>query len=68
MVPPVRPRISAAWRRTFSGFSPSSGAEEPVLSLDASGELQIWFQNNNRWGCNAYDSAFGANYHFAIAN
>jgi hypothetical protein len=48
------------------GFSPSSGTSQPVLQLDASGDLQIWFQNNNLWGCNAYDSAFGKNYHFAV--
>ena len=48
------------------GFSPSGGTEQPVLALDASGDLQIWFQNNSVWGCNAYDSDFGRNYHFAI--
>ncbi len=48
------------------GFSPSSGSSQPVLALDASGDLQIWFQNNSVWGCNAYDSDFGKNYHFAI--
>lgn len=48
------------------GFSPSGGTAEPVLALDASGDLQIWFQNNDRWGCNAYDSDFGKNYHFAV--
>ena len=48
------------------GFSPSSGTEQPVLALDASGDLQIWFQNNSVWGCSAYDSDFGKNYHFAI--
>lgn len=48
------------------GLSPSNGTEEPVLALDASGDLQIWFQNVNRWGCSAYDSDFGKNYHFAI--
>jgi hypothetical protein len=48
------------------GFSPSGGSEAPVLALDASGDLQLWFQNNSVWGCNAYDSDFGKNYHFAI--
>jgi hypothetical protein len=40
---------------------------EPSLDLDRSGDLEIWFQNTNRWGCDAYDSAFGSNYHFAVA-
>jgi len=61
-------KIGGGAVRSFEagGFSPSSGTNEPVLALDASGDLQIWFQNNNRWGCNAFDSAFGANYHFAV--
>jgi hypothetical protein len=49
------------------GFSPSGGSQPPVIALDASGDLQLWFQNNSVWGCNAYDSAFGHNYHFAVA-
>ena len=48
------------------GFSPSGGSQPPVLALDASGDLQLWFQNNSVWGCNAYDSDFGKNYHFAV--
>jgi Family of unknown function (DUF6209) len=48
------------------GFSPSNGTDQPVISLDRSGDLQLWFQNNSRWGCNAYDSDFGKNYHFAV--
>ncbi len=48
------------------GFSASGGSEQPVLALDASGDLQLWFQNDSVWGCNAYDSDFGKNYHFAV--
>jgi hypothetical protein len=48
------------------GFSSSGGSSQPVLALDASGDLQIWFQTNSVWGCNGYDSDFGKNYHFAI--
>ena len=48
------------------GFSPTGHTAEPVLTLDQSGDLQIWFQNNSRWGCNAYDSNFGSNYHFTV--
>lgn len=39
----------------------------PKLELDRSGELQVWFHNTNRWGCSAFDSAFGDNYRFAVA-
>lgn len=28
--------------------------------------VHLWFQNTNRWGCNAYDSNDGANYAFDI--
>lgn len=43
-----------------------AGAEPPTILLDRAGDLEIWFSNTNRWGCNAYDSAFGENYHFAV--
>jgi hypothetical protein len=66
--------ITGFWRigdgpiRTFpaGGLSPS-GSAESSLSLDVSGDLQIWFQNTSRWGCSAYDSNLGDNYHFAVA-
>lgn len=28
------------------------------------GDLAVWFETVNRWGCHSFDSAFGANYHF----
>jgi hypothetical protein len=67
--------ITGYWRigdgpvRTFEagGHSPSGGAAPPVLSLDVSGELQLWFENTNRWGCRAFDSALGDNYRFAVS-
>jgi hypothetical protein len=61
-------KIGSGDVRTFEagGFSPSNGGAPPVLTLDASGDLQIWFQNSNRWGCSAYDSDFGNNYRFAV--
>jgi len=61
-------RIGSGPVRSFEagGFSPSNGSNGPVLELDAAGDLQVWFQNNSIWGCNAYDSNFGANYHFQV--
>lgn len=38
----------------------------PSITLDHRGELEMWFQNTNRWGCNAYDSNFGDNYRFEV--
>lgn len=29
--------------------------------------VDLWFASNNRWGCIAYDSNQGANYHFEIS-
>ena len=49
------------------GFSPSGGSAEPVFGLEEPGDLEIWFQITNRWGCSEYDSDFGANYHFDVA-
>ncbi|MDF2696527.1 MAG: hypothetical protein K0S65_4910 [Labilithrix sp.] len=48
------------------GHSASGGADQ-AFTLDASGDLQLWFQNTSRWGCNAYDSNLGDNYHFGVA-
>lgn len=55
-------RIAGGEPRTFT-VAPSAA----LLELDRSGDLEIWFQNTNRWGCVAYDSNFGANYHFGVA-
>ncbi len=48
------------------GYSPSQGTQEPLFALDAPGELQLWFQVTNRWGCSAWDSRYGHNYRFAV--
>ena len=57
------------------GLSPSNGTVKPILALPAAvvrnegsttGDLAIWFQTSSRWGCTAYDSNMGQNYHFAI--
>ncbi len=65
--------ISGAWKigdgpvRAFTAAGLNAGSPEgAVLDLDRSGELQIWFSNNNRWGCNGYDSDFGKNYRFPV--
>lgn len=44
------------------GHSPSSGTQEPVFDLTASGELAFWFQVTNLWGCSEWDSNFGRNF------
>jgi len=42
-------------------------ASPPSITLDRAGELQVWFQATNRYGCSAYDSNHGANYRFPVA-
>lgn len=62
-------RLNDGKWRSFEagGFSPTGGAKKPVLELDEAGVLSIYFEIGNRWGCHAYDSAFGENYNFDVA-
>lgn len=39
-----------------------------VGTLPSGGDLSLYFTVTSRWGCIAYDSDYGANYHFAIAS
>lgn len=39
----------------------------PSIELDRAGELQVWFQATNRWGCSEYDSRYGENHRFPVA-
>ncbi len=48
------------------GLSPSHGTNPPVVALPEAGDLAVWFQISSRWGCQAWDSAYGANYHFKV--
>ena len=51
-----------------AGFSPLTVPEESVIPLDQPGDLEIWFQNTSIWGCSAYDSNFGTNFHFLVGD
>lgn len=44
----------------------NGASAEPRITLSHRGDLELWFQNTNRWGCVAYDSNLGANYHFDV--
>jgi hypothetical protein len=39
---------------------------DPRIDVPEAGDLEVWFQATNRWGCVAYDSNFGQNYHFVV--
>ena len=49
-----------------AGLSGSPSPDEPIILLTHPGDLAIWFHNTNRWGCSAYDSNFGTNFHFPV--
>ncbi len=39
----------------------------PTFTLPFAGTLQMWFQNDDAFGCSAWDSDYGANYAFSVA-
>lgn len=41
--------------------------DEPSIELDGAGTLEVWFEVTNRWGCHQWDSNFGDNYVFEVA-
>ena len=41
-------------------------AADPTISVPQGSDLALWFEATSVWGCHAYDSDFGANYHIAI--
>lgn len=52
-----------------AGYNPA-GTKIPTshsLALPDEGELQLWFEVTNRWGCQAWDSHYGQNHRFTVA-
>ena len=39
---------------------------DPTISVPRGSDLAMWFEATSVWGCHAYDSDFGNNYHTAI--
>lgn len=39
---------------------------EPVFVPERTGTLELYFSNSSAWGCQAFDSDFGANYRFQV--
>ncbi|MEO8876352.1 MAG: DUF6209 family protein, partial [Polyangiaceae bacterium] len=48
-----------------AGLNPDPSAK-PTFTLTTAGDLAFWFENNSLWGCDAYDSAYGQNYHLNV--
>ena len=44
----------------------ANAASPVVIVPPSSGELALWFQVTNRWGCMEYDSNFGDDYTFTV--
>jgi hypothetical protein len=40
-------------------------AADPSITIPRGHDLALWFEATSVWGCHAYDSAYGANYHVA---
>jgi len=40
---------------------------DPVITVPRGHDLALWFEATSVYGCHAYDSDYGANYHVAIA-
>lgn len=41
---------------------------DPTVELDEAGDVEIWFEATNRWGCHAWDSNLGDNYRFRVVD
>ncbi len=41
-------------------------AADPAIAIPQGTDLAMWFEATNIYGCDAFDSAYGANYQFAI--
>ena len=41
-------------------------AADPQITIPNGHDLALWFEATSVWRCHAWDSAYGANYHFAI--
>ncbi|NMO22062.1 hypothetical protein HPC49_14080 [Pyxidicoccus fallax] len=49
-----------------AGFSSVPNPPAPSIPLNQKGTLAVWFENTNRWGCQAWDSNYGNNYVFNV--
>ena len=41
-------------------------APAPIAAPEGASAVELWFENHNRTGCRTWDSAYGANYRFAL--
>ncbi|MBS2022348.1 MAG: hypothetical protein JST92_08055, partial [Deltaproteobacteria bacterium] len=63
-------RVAGGTTRSFfaAGLNPAGGTSTPSFTLPArTGDLEVWFETAGLWGCHAWDSNYGANFHFNVA-
>lgn len=41
-------------------------ASDAAFTIPRGSDLEMWFSSTNVYGCNAYDSNLGANYHYSV--
>jgi hypothetical protein len=41
-------------------------AADPIIVVPIGSDLAMWFESTNIYGCHAYDSAYGQNFHFGV--
>ncbi|MCA9640341.1 MAG: hypothetical protein H6718_20320 [Polyangiaceae bacterium] len=51
-----------------AGFESYPGAIDASFVLPGAGDLELWFESSDVYGCHAWDSDFGVNYHFPVAS
>lgn len=49
-----------------AGHAPAPDQVGLPIELTQAGELEVWFENTSSFGCQGWDSAFGANHRFTI--
>ena len=62
-------RIGEGPTVSYTAVQPSKDGptvNRATIDLYAEGDLQVWFQNTSAFGCQAWDSAYGQNYHFTV--
>src|SRR5262249_28722886 len=66
--------LNGGTARSFyvAGHNPSPGVDplhppDAIVDLAEQGDLALFFQVTDLYGCSAYDSSFGQNFHFSVA-
>jgi hypothetical protein len=50
----------------IAGYSPTNSPPSPYITQAPAGDLALWFRNGSIFGCQAWDSMYGQNFHFTV--